>query len=215
MPDPATDHSIASVDALRSHYRDPGQLVAEKAVPIVDPTSARFLAASPFFVLATTGANGADASPRGGPPGFVRVIEDGARLTFGDLAGNNRLDSYTNLVEAPEIGLIFFVPGSDETVRVNGRASLHTDPSILAAAGIDGRVPKVAVVIDVDECFIHCAKAVRRAGLWDPTGWPDTSTVPTAGEIINDQHHLGLDPKIIDDGLEADYAAGLWDTGGS
>lgn len=206
---------ISDIDALRTVYRPPTAAVANKAVPTVDPTSARFVAAAPFFVLATTDGNGTDASPRGGPPGFVKVLEGGTRLAFADLNGNNRLDSYENLLHDPQVGLIFLVPGSDETVRVNGAATLSTEPDILAATAIDGRTPKVAVVVDVHECFIHCAKAVRRAALWDTSTWPSESTeVPTAGEIINDQHALGADPADITAGLEANYRDTMWELGG-
>lgn len=207
--------AITPLEDLRSVYRDPSPFVVDKAVPVVDPASARFIAASPFLVLATTGTSGTDASPRGGAPGFVRVIDDGRRLAFADLSGNNRLDSYGNVLDDPRVGLLFFVPGSDETVRVNGRATITTDERILDLTTTDDRRPKVAVVVDVDECFIHCAKALRRGGLWDPTTWPDDDVdVPTAGQIINDQHALGLDPQVITDDLEAGYRMTLWEPGG-
>lgn len=209
------EHTVDDVDGLRTHYREPSAAVAGKAVTTVDPTSAQFIAASPFLVLATSSEDGADASPRGGPPGFVKVLDDGRQLAFADLSGNNRLDSYSNLVRHPEVGLIFFVPGSDDTVRVNGRASISTDASLRSATAIDEREPKVAVIIEVVECFIHCAKALRRAQLWDPEAWvgPIAAT-PTAGEILNNQHGLGLDPQLITDDLEKNYATTMWEPGG-
>ena len=106
------------------------------------------------------------------------MLDDGARLAFGDLSGNNRLDSYTNFLDDPQIGLIFFVPGSDHTVRVNGTASLTTDPDICAAATVGDRVPKTAVVVDVDECFLHCGKALLRANIWDTSTWPEGTKFP-------------------------------------
>ncbi len=204
---------ISDTTALREVYRQPSKLVANKNVPAIDAESARFLALSPLCVLATHGPGGTDASPRGGPAGFARVLHDGARLAFGDLAGNNRLDSYTNFLDNPQVGLIFLVPGSDHTVRVNGTASLTTDPDICAAAAVGDRVPKTAVVVDVDECFLHCGKALIRANIWDTSTWPE-SEVPTAGEILASQHELRAEPEEIDQNLETNYEATLWSDAG-
>lgn len=215
MADAPPTHTIDDVGELREHYRPPNPIMEGKAVPAVDATSARFIASAPLVVLATSGERGTDASPRGGPPGFVHVSDGGSRLAWADLAGNNRLDSFTNLLDDARVGLLFLVPGSDETVRVIGRAHLSTDGDLLDAVAIDGRRPKVAVVVEVDECMLHCGKALRRAGVWDPTTWPDDSAdVPTAGEIVNDQHALGVDPQMIDDDLEAGYEATMWEPGG-
>lgn len=205
---------VSDTTALRQMYRQPSKLVANKTVPEIDAESARFLAASPLCVLATHGPGGTDASPRGGPPGFARVLDGGTRLAFGDLSGNNRLDSYTNLVENPQVGLIFFVPGTDHTVRVNGTASLTSDPDVCAATVVGERVPKAAVVIDVDECFVHCAKALLRASIWDTSTWPDAD-VPTLGDIIACQHELGVGPEVIDRDVGSNYTETLWESGGS
>jgi hypothetical protein len=207
------DSPITTPEQLRELYRQPSKIVANKAVDHLDGGAGDFIARSPFFVLATGDPAGADASPRGGPPGFVKVL-DSHRLAFGDLSGNNRLDSFTNLVAQPTVGLLFLVPGLDETLRVNGRATLTTDAGVLAACAIDGRLPKIAVGIDVVECFIHCAKAFRRSELWQPASWPAAGERPSAACIINDQLDLGLDPKVIEQDLEAGYAATLWATGG-
>lgn len=215
MDDDATaTHTLDDRAALRSVYRDPHPAVAAKERPVIDEGSAAFIACSPFFVLATTSAGGADASPRGGPPGFVAVL-DPTHLAFGDLAGNNRLDSYTNIVEDGEVGLLFMVPGRGETLRVNGRASVTTDPAVLDVALIDGKRHKVAVVVEVAECYIHCAKALRRSQLWDPGSWLEEGTIPTAGEIITKAWDLDLDPALIDADLEAGYVETLWTEGGA
>ena len=171
------------------------------------------MAASPFLVLATTSPSGTDASPRGGPPGFVTVLDE-HHVAFGDLSGNNRLDSYSNLVEQPQVGMIFLVPGVDETLRINGRASITTDPNVLERTAIDGVQPKVAVVVAVDECYIHCAKALRRSALWDPAKWAPAGTRPSAAEVITDQFKLDIDPALIESELEKDYQATLWREGG-
>jgi PPOX class probable FMN-dependent enzyme len=198
---------------LRTRYRSPSQLVVDKSIDHVDDAAAGFIARSPLFVLATTGADGTDASPRGGPPGFVRVL-DRHRIAFADLSGNNRLDSYSNLVERPSVGLLVIVPGIDETLRVNGDAALTDDSDVAERCAIDGRVPKLAVVVTVAECFIHCAKAFRRGAVWDSTTWPAGDDRPSAAAIINDHLQLGVDPAVIEADLEAGYAATLWRPGG-
>jgi PPOX class probable FMN-dependent enzyme len=199
--------------ALRSRYRPPSQLVVDKSIDHLDDGATGFIERSPLFVLATTSADGTDASPRGGRPGFVRVL-DRHRLAFADLSGNNRLDSYTNLVERPSVGLLFVVPGVDETLRVNGSAWLTDDPEVLEACAIDGRLPKLAVGVTVAECFIHCAKALRRAAVWDASSWPAGDDRPSAAAIINDHLQLGVDPAVIEADLEAGYAATMWQPGG-
>jgi PPOX class probable FMN-dependent enzyme len=215
MPDDLpTTHDLADRSALRTVYRDPHPAVANKQLPTVDEGSAAFIACSPFFVLATTSAGGTDASPRGGPPGFVTVLDPG-RIAFGDLAGNNRLDSYTNIVEHGEVGLLFMVPGRTETLRINGRASVTTAPEVLDATPIDGLRPKVAVVVDVTECYIHCAKALRRSALWDHESWLPVDRSPSAGEVIVKAWDLDIDPALIDADLEVGYAETMWVEGGS
>lgn len=199
---------------LRARYRPPSQLVVDKSIDHLDDGAAGFIERSPLFVFATTSADGTDASPRGGPPGFVRVL-DRHRLAFADLSGNNRLDSYTNLLERPSVGLLFIVPGVDETLRVNGIAWLADDPDLLDRCEIDGRVPRLAVGITVAECFIHCAKALRRAAVWEPSTWPVGRDRPSAAAIINDHLQLGMDPAVIEADLEAGYAATLWQPGGA
>lgn len=209
---PFTD-AVTDSHALRELYREPHGLVLRKQIDHIDAAARSFIAASPFFVFATANTRGTDASPRGGPPGFVAVL-DGSRIAFGDLSGNNRLDSLTNLITQPDVGLLFLVPGVDETLRVNGRATLTTQPAILDATAIDGRVPRVAVGVDVAECFIHCAKAFRRSQLWDPHAWPSPEERPSAACALRDHLHLDLDPKVIEDDLEAGYRETMWEPGG-
>jgi PPOX class probable FMN-dependent enzyme len=212
MPENVT-HAIDDTASLRDHYRPAHQAVLDKSRPKIDPKAADFVAASPFVVLATTSPAGVDASPRGGPPGFVAVLDE-HHLAFGDLAGNNRLDSYSNIVEHPQVGMLFLVPGVGETLRINGRARVTTDPSTLERTAIGGVEPKVAVVVEVEECFIHCAKALRRSGLWSPDSWATEAARPSAAEVIADQFQLDIDPALIEAGLEADYQATLWSEGG-
>lgn len=198
---------------LRSRYRAPSALVVDKSIDHVDEAASGFIGRSSLFVLATTSADGTDASPRGGPPGFVRVL-DRHRLAFADLAGNNRLDSYTNLIEHPSVGLLFMVAGLDETLRVNGQGWITDDPDVLEACAIDGRLPTLAVGVTVTECFIHCAKALRRAAVWDTSTWPTGDDRPSAAAIINEHLQLDVDPALIEADLEAGYAATMWQPGG-
>lgn len=206
-------HAVADPAALRELYRQPHQLVLDKVVDRVDAAARLFVAASPFVVVATTGPRGTDASPRGGPPGFVAVLDE-HRIALGDLAGNNRLDTFGNVLHEPAVGLIFLVPGVGETLRVNGRATLTTDPEVLDRTTIDGRRPKVAMGIDVEACFIHCAKAFRRSGLWDPASWPALEDRPSAACVLKDHLALEVAPDQIEADLEHAYRTTLWEAGG-
>lgn len=203
----------AELDEL---YRPPHPLVLTKQQDAIDEHSARFVRASSLVILATTSEAGTDASPRGGPPGFVAVLDAG-HLAFGDLSGNNRIDSYRNLVEHPEVGMLFLVPGMEETLRVNGRASLTTDPEILEATTIDGRTPKVAVVVEVAEAFVHCAKALRRSGVWDPSTWgaADGDDAPSPSAALTAHLELEVEPEVVGADLELAYQETLWDPGGA
>lgn len=213
MSAPTPETTLADEAALRTRYRRPSAGVVDKQIDHVDDAAAGFLAATTLVVVATFGHDGADASPRGGPPGFVRPL-DRQRIAFADLSGNNRLDTYTNLTERPEVGLLCVVPGLEETMRVNGRASVSVDPDVLAAVAFDERTPKVAVVVDVDECYIHCGKALRRAGVWDPATWRPKGERPEPAAILVQHAGVDLDPALLEAGLEQDYRDTLWVAGG-
>lgn len=189
-----------SREELREAYRPVGRPARDKQLDRLDDHCRDFIAHAPFAVIATSDASGAcDASPRGGPPGFVRVLDD-RHLSIPDLSGNNRLDSFGNLVENPGIGILFLVPGIGETLRVNGRARVERED--------DGAV---AVVVEVDEAFIHCAKALRRSALWSPEQWPDTSDMATPARMLRDQVAPSESVEQIADYLERGYAETLWD----
>ena len=207
------DSPITDAAALRARYREPNVVAVEKEVGHLDEGARDFVAHTTFLVLATSGPHGTDASPRGGPAGFVAVLDD-HRLAFGDLSGNNRVDSHSNLVAQPEVGLLLVVPGLEETLRVNGRATLTSDPAVLDATTVDGRRPRLAVGVDVERCYIHCGKALRRGGLWQPVSWPAAEDRPDPACILHD--HLGLDitPATIAENLEAGYRKTIWEPGG-
>ncbi len=199
---------IGDVAELRALYREPSALVRSKKVARIDDVTRRFVGGSPFFLLATADAEGnCDVSPRGGPPGFVHVLDE-RRLAIPDLSGNNLLDSLTNIVANPHVGLLFVMPGRDETLRVEGSALLTTDANLLARWDDELRTPRLAIVVEVNSLFIHCAKSFRRGRVWDPASW-DELIAPDNCEMVVEQ--LGLDVTADDlrAGLEANYARDL------
>ena len=215
MSNPGFDALVTTESELRELYRMPGNTV-DKVLGSLDDHARRFIAAAPFVLVGTVSPDGTgDVSPKGGPAGFVVVLDD-HRLVIPDLAGNNLLDSITNIVAGSGIGLLFLVPGVDETLRVNGRACITTDPAILDACAVKDRRPKAAIGVTVTQQYMHCAKAFRRSELWNPQTWPDTSTLPTLGCILRDQIPALRDAAVeqIDESLEANYNATLWEPGG-
>jgi uncharacterized protein len=209
----AFQDTIDDLASLRERYGVPTRNTLAKVIDRLDEGARQFIAASPFAVLATSSADGTDASPRGGPPGFAAILDD-HHLALGDLSGNRILDSFRNVLENPAVGLIFFIPGMDETLRVNGRAVLTRDPEVLEACRIDGRLPAVALGIEVDQCYVHCAKAFRRSALWQPDTWLAAGERPSAACLLRDHIGLEVEPSAIDATLEAGYAATMWDPGG-
>jgi uncharacterized protein len=170
---PFTD-VLTSVEELRERYRNPVQAVAEKKLPAVVPWARAVIEAAPFVFLATADATGRPTvSPKGGAPGFVTVLDEG-RLAIPDYPGNNLIDGLRNVVANPRIGLIFVIPGRSETLRVDGRAWVTTEPAVLDACARERGRPKTAIGVAVDDVFIHCPSSFQRAGLWDTATWrPD------------------------------------------
>ncbi|XDA99904.1 pyridoxamine 5'-phosphate oxidase family protein [Sulfitobacter sp. LCG007] len=180
-------HEIADEDALRSLYPATHELARVKCLGSLDLHARAFIERAPFLCLGTQNARGsADVSPRGDPAGFVRVLDDNT-LAIPDRPGNNRLDSLSNILANPAVGLLFIVPGFDDTLRVNGRARLVTAPALLAEMTVNGRAPTLAILVDVHEVFLHCAKAFRRSRLWDPEHFRDRRELPSLANMILDQ----------------------------
>jgi uncharacterized protein len=177
---------------LASIYPKPTPRVIAKARPEIDIHARKFIAMSPFCVLATSGTDGSvDASPRGGNPGFVNVTGPN-QLLMPDRAGNNRIDSFKNIVEGSGfVQLIFFVPGIDETLRVGGKGMLSADPDLLAAMEEFGKLPRAVLRVDVHEAYFHCGKALMRSRLWSKDTQVEREVFPSIGEIIHDQTSLG------------------------
>lgn len=179
--------NVDSIAALRQLYAAPTERALGKQIAALDPHCRRFIALSPFLVMSTSDReHHLDASPRGGEPGFVKVTEAGA-LLIPDAPGNNRLDSFENIVSTGRVGLLFMIPGFDETLRVNGRAVLSTAPEDIAACDTERRTPKLVIRVAVEAAYLHCAKAFMRSKLWDPASLVDRSVMPTIGRIIADQ----------------------------
>ena len=176
----------------------------------LDPMSLGFLARSTFLVVATSNATGRlDVSPRGGPPGFVRVLDSG-EIVIPDLNGNNLIDTLGNIVETGQAGCLFVVPGRDETLRVNGPALVSIDPALLSSFDDQMRTPKTVIILEPVEVFIHCAKAFRRGGVWEPSTWPAVGDgTPDGIDILACQFELPDGGAAFRSGAEAGYAAEL------
>ena len=191
----AAAQAPGNVAQLRVLYPEPGERARRKQLDRLDVHCRRFIELSPFVVVSSSGADGAlDASPRGGDPGFVQV-EDERTLLLPDAPGNNRLDTLQNVIATGRIGLLFLVPGVDESLRVNGRAQLSVDPRDLARCALPRRQPKVVIRIAVEDAYLHCAKALMRSELWNPAKHVPRESLPTMGRMIGDQTGLQIAPE--------------------
>jgi uncharacterized protein len=178
---------ITDLDSLRAHFGAMSTIVARKVLPRLDRHSRAFIALSPFLVVATAdGDGGVDASPRGDAPGFVAVRDD-STLTIPDRPGNRRVDSFSNVIRHPGIGLIFFVPGFDETLRVNGTARVVSDAGRLGPLEAQGKAPATGLLVAITEVFFHCGKALMRAKLWDASRHVARDSFPSLGRIVAEQ----------------------------
>jgi hypothetical protein len=200
--------TIDTLEALRALYPPAKERALRKQLASLDAHCRRFVSLSPFVVLASVGADGRmDASPRGGEPGFV-LAPDAHTLWLPDAPGNNRLDTLENVVATGRLGMLFTIPGVDETLRVNGDARLSTDPALLARFAGASRPPRLVVEVAVREAYLHCAKALMRSKLWDPSRHVPRSTLPTMGEMLKAQ--LGDEaPAESQDQMLARYAQDL------
>jgi PPOX class probable FMN-dependent enzyme len=179
---------VTSVDALRAIVGgEPSEVARRKEIPALDAHARAFIARSPFLLLGTADAAGrCDVSPKGDAPGFVRVLDD-HHLVIPDRPGNKRLDGMRNILANPHVGVLFLVPGNDFTLRVNGRAAITRDPELLSSLEAQGKVPRVAIGVEVEEVFLHCARSFRRARLWDDTSWPGAGALPSMACMLYDQ----------------------------
>jgi uncharacterized protein len=178
---------VTSKQELRAIFGEPSERAVLKCQSSLDEHSRAFIASSPFVLLATSNAAGqCDVSPKGDAPGFVLVLDD-THLVVPDRPGNNRTDGLSNVLENPHIGMIFLVPGRGDTLRVNGRASIIRDEEILARLAMHGKLPKVALGVEVEEAYLHCPKAFLRSSLWDPSTWAEPQKLPSFAQMLWDQ----------------------------
>ncbi len=206
--------ALTSRDDLRTIYREARGGAVDKVIHELDHHCSDFLAKSPFMVLSTADADGTvDGSPKGGEPGFASVLDAG-RVAWADSSGNNRLDSFENVVDNPSVALLFMIPGLHETLRINGTAELVTDPDLCEQFSLGGKPAKVVAVVTVTEAYMHCAKALRRARLWDTDSWTEKNELPSGVEMLRDHAAIDAPVDVIAEGYEADVKATLWNPGG-
>jgi PPOX class probable FMN-dependent enzyme len=193
---------IRTLDELRALYAAPGERALRKQLTQLDVHCQRFVALSPFCVIASAGAPGQllDASPRGGLPGFVKVADPNT-LWVPDSGGNNRLDTLENLLADPRIGLLFMVPGVEETLRVNGIARLRDEPGFVDAFAQERQRPRLVVEVQVKEAYLHCPKAFMRSDLWQTPSWPARSVLPSLNQMLHDQTRVTEAPEPAADML--------------
>ncbi|MFI4998684.1 MAG: pyridoxamine 5'-phosphate oxidase family protein [Reyranellales bacterium] len=176
-------HAIATVAELEALYGRPAEAATVKEVTRLTPHYRAYIEASPFAVLATSGPEGLDCSPRGDRPGFVRVADD-KTLMLPDRRGNNRIDSLRNIVRDPRVALLFLIPGVGNTLRVNGRAHISVEPGLLASFAVEDKAPRSVMVMKVDAVYFQCARALVRSELWNPAHHVEPKSLPSAGQIL-------------------------------
>ena len=203
------DHIIRDLPALLALYGGVGEASVLKEVPFIHPVYAEFIKASPFFVLATVGADGLDASPRGDPAGFVDVA-DSKTLLIADRRGNNRVDSLRNILADPRVALLFLVPGIGETLRVNGCATISADPALLGRFEMGGKLPRTVLVIHVDTVFFQCSRAIVRSELWNAERQVPRSALPSTGAMLAAVSENRIESDAYDRELPARLKATLY-----
>ena len=175
---------ITTRERLRELHGQPSHRACNKVIDHIDGVCRRFIAACPFVIVASRGADGRlDVSPKGDPPGFVAVLDD-QTLAIPDRLGNNRLDTFDNLVGHPEVGLLFMIPGNGDTLRVSGNGRIVRDAALQARFAVNGRAPNLVLLVAVEEAFMHCPKCIARSKLWSPAHWPDRTNVPSLAQAI-------------------------------
>jgi PPOX class probable FMN-dependent enzyme len=205
------DHVVKSIEELREKVGEPSELARKKQISAIDGHCRAFIAESPFVLVATANASGqCDVSPKGDAPGFVQVLDD-HRLFLPDRPGNRRFDGMRNILENPHVGLIFLIPGREETLRVNGRAYIVRDPVLLERATAMGKRPDSGIGVVVEEVFLHCAKAFKRSKLWQRDAWPDPGAVPSMAKMLLDQAKPdGMSLEDLEKRLQQGYTTQLY-----
>lgn len=201
-----TPRTIDTEEALVALIGEPTKLVLAKLSDRLNPLTRPFIELSPFVCVATTDAEGrCDVSPRGDPPGFVKILDD-VTLLVPERPGNRIADTLKNVLQRPRVGLLFFLPGIGDTFRVNGRATLTTDEALLAPCEVEGKVPKLGMIVDIEEAYTQCSKAFLRSALWDPSRHLDRAALATNGAILRAIHGEDFDAETYDRERAARYA---------
>ncbi len=209
-----TEFLIENEADLRALFPPTHELAIKKEQSKIDKHARDFIARAPFVCLGTHNDKGlSDVSPRGDAPGFVQILDE-ATIAIPDRPGNNRLDTLSNITHNPNIGLMFIIPGFDDTLRINGEAQLTTDPELLATMAVKGQAPKIAILVHIKELYMHCAKAFRRSKLWDPASLQDRNDMPSLMKIMLDQADEAPDDQQemekLDAALEEAYQKSMY-----
>jgi PPOX class probable FMN-dependent enzyme len=201
---------IADREALRQHYRAPGDGAVKKELRRLDHHAKNFLARSPFVLVGSSDDKGnADVTPKGDKPGFVAVLDD-STIAIPDRPGNNRLDTLENVLVNPAVGLLFLIPGMNETLRINGEARLTADPALREQLAAEGKSPVTVMVVAIKAVYMHCAKAFMRSDLWAPATWPERASLPTLGQVLRDHLALAENADVLDRSLDEAYRKSMW-----
>ena len=207
MDQPHPAHSIRTLEQLQSLFGPVAEASSRKEVDFIHPKYRAMIEASPFAILATAGPDGLDASPRGDPPGFV-MVQDDKTLLMPERRGNNRIDSLRNILVDPRVALIFLIPGAGETLRVNGKATITTDPELMQRLAMNGKPPQCVIEVKVDTVFFQCARAIQRSRLWQAP--PAERAIPTAGAVLEALTDAAIDGAKYDADLPARQRATLY-----
>ena len=201
---------ITSREALRQHYKPASDGSLKKEMRTLDPHSRGFIANSPFVLIGTSDGDGnADVTPKGDKPGVVAVLDE-VTVAIPDRPGNNRLDTWENILANPAVGLLFLIPGMNETLRINGTGRITVDETLRQSLSAEGKVPQSVLVVQARAVYMHCAKAFMRSRLWEPESWKPRSTMPTLGQILKDQIKFAESAESTDRWLDDIYQKEMW-----
>ena len=210
MHNGSADHIIRTEADLERHYGPKNPASVWKELDHIHPHYRAMIEASPFVAIGTVGPEGTDVTPKGDPAGFVHVADE-KTLMIPDRPGNNRLDSWRNIIGDPRVSVLFLIPGVGETLRVNGRARLARDEALLSILRTKGDPPQLALVVDVEEVYLHCAKACMRSQVWDPQTWLPKEELPSAPQIYRDHRDTpGLTVAQVEAELEESFRTRMW-----
>ena len=201
--------TIETIEQLRAIYGEPGETALAKVTARITPAYRQMIEAAPFVALATVGPEGLDCSPRGDEGPVVRIADD-ETVMLPDWRGNNRIDSLVNIVRDPRVALMFLIPGSNNALRINGRAVVSADPAVVESFEMNGRHPRSVIVVEIREVYFQCARALVRSGLWDPGRFRDAASLPSAGEMTRQASAEPFDAETYDREWPARAAKTMW-----